>query len=303
MLMRKKNIFIGFIVVLLLVLPFSSANFSEVWDKITGRVTSSPVTHNITVTAGSSPIVYDVVNETMTDVSSGPTEDSPTYVIINFSVSDSDGFGNINDSTAAISFNFSGTTRSNTSCARYAGSGNIANYTCNVTLWWFDAPGTWSINASISDTSNNYAENITDTFYLGATDGFSSSPSELTWGSISPGEIGVEPSDNVLMNNTGNRERNIQINATDLLGEENPAQALWAANFSAHTDTGCGGTTMVADTYTAVSGATLPIGNYTIDNTTGQEEIFICLEAANAILDAQSYSTAARGTWTVKIVA
>ena len=303
--MKKRDIIlIGFIVVLLLIIPFTSAGFfNDTWNKITGRVTSSPVTHNITVTSGSSPIVYDVMNETMTDVSSGPTEDSPTYVIINFSVSDGDGFGNLNDSTATISFNFSGTSRTNTSCARYEGSDNIANYTCNVTIWWFDAPGTWSINASISDTSSNYAENTTDTFYLGATDGFESSPSELTWGSIAPGAIDVEPSEPILMNNTGNRERSIEVNATDLLGEENSAQALWAANFSAHTATNCGGTTMVADTYTAVSGATLPVGNYTVGGGTGQEEIFICLEAANAILDAQAYSTAARGTWMIKIVA
>ena len=58
---------------------------------------------------------------------------------------------------------------------------------------------------------------------------------------------------------------------------------------------------MVAQTFTQVASASLPIGNYT-SGTAGQEEIFICLEAANAVLDAQSYSTLAAGTWTLKIV-
>ena len=301
--MRKKEIvLVSFIFTLLLFVPFSSAGFSDFWDKITGRVTNTPVTHNITVTSGSAPLVYNVWNETMTDVSSGPNEDTITYIIINFSVSDEDGFGNLDDATAKINFTLGGVSRSNSSCSRYQGSGNYANYTCGVTLWWFDGTGDWSINASIYDTNGNSATNTTDIFYLGTTAGFESSPAELTWGDIAPGATNTEPSNNILMNNTGNLARNVEINATNLYGEVNANQALWAANFTSHTVSGCGGTAMVAQTFTQVSGASLPAGNYTLNDNTGQEQIFVCLDATNAVLDAQSYSTLAAGTWTLKIV-
>lgn len=302
----KKSVVVFLVVGMMFLMTFVSAGFfNETWSLITGRVgTTNPVTQTITVTGGSAPVIYDVWNETMTDLSSsGPTEDSPTYVIINFSASDSEGAGNLDDSTAFIDLESGGTSRT-ASCTKYESSGNYANYTCNVTIWWFDPASTaWTINASISDTSTNYAQNITDIFAVGSLAGFSSSPSSLTWSSISPGAIDAEPTNNILMNNTGNMVRNVELNATDLIGETNSAQALWAANFSAHTASGCSsGTTMVADTYTDVAGASLPVGNYT-GGSAGQEEIYICLEAANAILDAQDYSTTARGAWTVKIVA
>jgi hypothetical protein len=287
----------------LVLMPFGSCGFfDDTWNVITGKATSETISQSITVTGGNAPVIYDVMNETMTDVSSGPTEDSATQVIINFSVSDSEGVGNIDDSSAFIDFNFGGISR-NVSCTKYESSGNYANYTCDVTMWWFDLPGTWSINASISDNNANSAENTTDSFYVGTAAGFESSPAGLGWGSIAPGAVDTEPSNHILMNNTGNMVRGVEVNATDLVGESNSAQALWATNFSVHTASGCGGTGMVADTYTDVSGASLPIGNYTLNDGTGQEDIYVCLEAANSILDAQVYSTTTRGAWTVKIVA
>lgn len=299
----KRNLGLVCVFVLVFMVAFASAGFfNDTWNAITGKVTSSPVSQNITVTGGNAPVVYDVWNETMTDISSGTTEDSPVYVIINFSVSDAEGASNIDTGSAYIDLEFGGTSRA-ASCTEYQASGVYANYTCNVTIWWFDAPGTWTINASISDLNANYAQNITDIFAVGTTAGFESSPATLSWSNIAPGAIDIEPSNNILMNNTGNLVRNIEVNATDLIGETNSAQALWAANFSSHTAAGCGGTSMVADTYTDVVGASLPIGNYTLADGTGQEEIYVCLEAANAVLDAQSYSTAASGAWTVKIVA
>lgn len=303
--MKKILLLLGlFVFSVFLLVPYASAGFlNDTWNTITGKAIDTQVTQTITVTSGNAPVIYDVWNETMTDISSsGPTEDSPTYIIINFSVSDTEGNTNIDSSSANIELEFGGTTRA-TACTEYEAAGNYANYTCNVTLWWFDVPGTWTINASILDNNVNYGENTTDTFGVGSVAGFESSPSGLSWASIAPGAVDIEPSNHILMNNTGNLVRNVEVNATDLIGETNDAQALWAANFSAHTDAGCEGTTMVADTYTDVAGTSLPIGNYTLSDGTGQEEIYVCLEAANTVLDAQDYSTTARGAWTVKIVA
>ena len=126
----------------------------------------------------------------------------------------------------------------------------------------------------------------------------------MTFSDISPGATNTEATNNpMLMNNTGNLIRNVEVNATNLYGESNPSYALYAMNFTVKTTAGCGGTAMASQAYTQVSGASLPVGNYTLGDTTGQEELYYCLDSANSNLIAQSYSTNQAGAWTVKITA
>ena len=75
---KKRNLVIVFILMLVLV-PFVSAGFSDLIDKITGRATTSPVNLNITVGAGDAPVIYAVYNGSITDVSSGLNE-GPTAI-------------------------------------------------------------------------------------------------------------------------------------------------------------------------------------------------------------------------------
>ena len=105
------------------------------------------------------------------------------------------------------------------------------------------------------------------------------------------------------LNNTGNLVRNIEINATNLLGVTDNTKGLYATNFSSHIAPGCEGTGMAHSLFTQVVGATLPTGNYSIADGSGQEDLYFCLEAANADLTQQSYSTAEEGAWTLKITA
>jgi hypothetical protein len=170
-------------------------------------------------------------------------------------------------------------------------------------MWWFDGAGTWDINASIVDLNDNYKENSTETFSIGATTGFVSSPSSLTWAQINPGAINQEATNPITMNNTGNIARNIEINATNLLGESDNSKALYAENFSVNNAGGCGGTVMSHYIYTPVSAANLPKGNYTINDGTGQEDIYFCLEEASTTLTQQTYSTSEDGTWIIRIFA
>jgi DNA-directed RNA polymerase specialized sigma24 family protein len=254
--------------------------------------------------ANLAPSIIFVYNETMTDVSPGPNEGpSFTPVIINFTAQDENGFENLNDSSARINFTYNGEIRENVSCARILdqSSGNEANYTCNVTMWWWDSPGTWRISATIKDNEQNEVTNDSSTFYLGLTKGFKTDYSSLSFPEISPGSTGIESSEVVILNNTGNDEVSIEINATNLYGESNPAYVLGASNFSSHTLAGCGGTSLVAQSYTTVSGALLQVGNYTINDGTAQEELYFCMEQANSDLIAQYYSTNKAGSWTIRI--
>ncbi len=112
------------------------------------------ITIDVTAPSNTAPQVVTVNNDTMTNVLNGPNEGpSLTDVRINVTVYDAEGFTDINMSNTRINFSLSGEpVRSNTSCISSANySTNYANFTCTVTMYWFDSPGTWTINATASD--------------------------------------------------------------------------------------------------------------------------------------------------------
>lgn len=295
------------IVLALIVLIFISSNMFTSFKRMTGFAsTTSPVNINVSVSGNNNPVV-SVNNATMTSVASGLNEGPLTTPIkINFTVYDADGNGNINDSEAQIKFTKSGEeTRSNTSCAWLADySTYYANYTCNVTMYWWDGTGTWTINATIKDNDGNKVDNTTTNFQVGATDGFVAAPTALTWGSVTAGTPDQESNnDPILLNNTGNVNKNINVNATNLRGETTPNLAIWANNISIGAAAGCGGINMTDHSYKNVSSAVLPKGNFTVNNgTSGQEQLYFCFEVVGSELIAQSYSTGNESAWTIQIV-
>lgn len=289
----------------LIISPFASAGISDVFNKMTGKVTNQPVNLSISVGGGNAPQIM-IYPSWMTDVSGGLNEGPiSTLVTIKFQASDAEGYANINDSTAMIKFTKSGEQTRQAMCSRITGEsiGNYANYTCDVTMWWFDGAGNWNINASISDLNNNYEENSTEMFSVGATTGFVSSPTALTWPQINPGAINQPANEMMTLNNTGNIQRNIAINSTNLYGETDDTKALYAGNFSVDISAGCGGTAMNRYVETQVISATLPKGNYTLNDGTGQEQLYFCLKKAGEDLTQQIYSTTKDGAWTTKITA
>ncbi len=303
-----KFIFL-FIIIILTISLVSAGLLGDFLKKltITGKADSANVALSITVTSGSAPIILKIYNESMTDVSSGTNEGpTATYVIIKFNASDSDGIANLNNATAKINFSRTGeSTRENTSCLFVAGqsSANSANYTCNITMWWFDSPGIWDISAYIADLNSNIAYNHTSkNFTVGTTDGIKANQTSLTWPSISPGATNTEANEFIGINNTGNRARSVYVNASDLIGASNANYALGASNFSAKNAAGCEGTALVNRTDTNITSITvLADGNYTLNDGTAQKNLYICLETSNANLIAQSYTTAALGSWIAKV--
>ena len=240
----------------------------------------------------------------MTDVSSGPNEGpSVTNVIINFTAYDADGFGNLDDSSAVINFTKGATTRENASCEWLEDWGTYyANYTCMITMYWWDGTGDWTIQAYVADQATG-ATNTSTIFSLGTTAGAGFSPTALTWTGLVAGASNAEPNENFLLNNTGNLEKYIELNASNLEGESNSAENLYANNFTAKNAAGCEGTAMVNLNFVNITGLGFPTGNYTLSDGTAQEEVYVCLEEAGPELDSQTYSTTANGAWGLKIVA
>ncbi|GAJ20229.1 unnamed protein product, partial [marine sediment metagenome] len=68
----------------------------------------------------------------------------------NFTATDTDGYDNINVSTAQARFQrVDETTRLNLSCVNWSQSGDNVNFTCTINMWYFDGYGDWTINVTI----------------------------------------------------------------------------------------------------------------------------------------------------------
>jgi hypothetical protein len=307
--MKKGEIVTIVFITLILVVPFISAGIlGNAWDKITGKATSSPVTISVSVTSAP-PVIYGISYTTPIVLTEGP---SLTYVVMNFSVNATNGAASLNNASAMLNITMAGQQTRVKACTIKDWSGNYANYTCNITMYWYDKEGVWTIYANISDFGGNYITNSTNTVTVGTTTGFVMSPTALTFSNIIAGSTNqTATNDPITLNNTGNQNiSNVTINAIDLAGETDHNKFLFASNFSAGIYTGgniecnvtASATAMINKTDTQVANAILNLGNFQLnDGSTGQEQLYVCLRKAGYELTQQAYSTTGLGSWTVKI--
>ncbi|NCN87050.1 hypothetical protein GW932_04395 [archaeon] len=298
-----KKFTIGLLITFALLIPFGAATLSDFYNKITGKPISEEVQLEINVSGGHAPTIT-VYETLMTDVSGGLNEGPlTTDITIKFEADDLEGIGNINDSSARIQFTKSGEDTRSAICTKVGAesSGTSTNYTCTVTMQFWDGAGTWIINASILDLNGNYAEDTSKTFAVGSTAGFVIYPTSVVWSEINPGATNQPALNSVTLNNTGNIQRNVEVNSTNLLGETDNTKSLLANDFSIDINSGCAGTGMNRFTFVQIVGATLPKGNYLLNDGTGQEIVYFCLNQASSDLTQQIYSTQGEGAWTVRI--
>ncbi len=310
--MNAKRGTLVFVVVLasvLLVSSFASAGMFDWFGKITGKVTQQSVNVNVTI-SNTAPTIASVSAISAVNLNEGPTS---TTVVMSFVASDADGAGNLNDSSAMVNFTRAGEVVRAVSCTNAGSTATTVNYTCSVPMYWFDGSGTWNVTVFVKDLSNSAASNVSTTFTINALTGFVSSPASLTWASLTPGSVNqTSTNDPIVLNNTGNQNitaGNVQLNTTDLLGELDANRKIYSNNFSVGVTTGgsppveCGATTMAPSVYTAIGSATLPRGNFTVnDGSTGQEQVYFCIKKVGSELTAQAYSSdSASRAWTLKI--
>jgi hypothetical protein len=306
---KIKGIVMILLISFILIAPLISAGFfGDTWDKITGKASSQTVSVNISVTSAP-PVIYNVSFSTSVTPIEGP---SLTYIVMNFSVNAANGAASLNNGSAMLNLTMAGQPVRVNACTIKDFAGNYANYTCNITFYWYDQAGTWTIYANISDYGGNYVVNGTKTVSIGTLTGFVMAPSALTFPSVIAGATNqTSTNDPLVLNNTGNQNMSlVKINAIDLAGETDHGKFLFASNFSASNSTGgnieCNvsgsATAMVNVTDTTVGNTVLNIGNFPLnDGSTGQEQLYVCLRKAGYELTQQAYSTTGLGTWTVKI--
>ncbi|KKL21742.1 hypothetical protein LCGC14_2442400 [marine sediment metagenome] len=218
--MRKRGtnvvIFLSFLI--LLIIPLVSAGvFSDLWGKITGYGTSGTTTVNITI-GNAAPTIGFV--EVIPDLT--PNESWTNTTTFNFTATDTDGFTNINVSSAQGFFQRGAeTTRSDLSCINWSQSVNDVNFTCTIGMWYFDEAGEWTINVTIRDNNQATAENSSTSFTYISLKAMVMSPIALGWPEINLPDTDTGANENITINNTGNAVNlNISITAYNLQGNE-----------------------------------------------------------------------------------
>jgi len=307
----KLLIFVGILV--LLIVPLISAGvLSDFWSdfkgkmgRITGYESYGNVSVNITI--GNNPPTIDWV-ESISPI--GPIDDTIRPITFNFTATDTDGYTNINVSTAESRFQLSNEpTRSNLSCVNWSQSGDDVNFTCTINMWYFDKVDTsWIINVTIKDINNAPYVNASKTFEYTPLLGMKMSPTFLNWSEIglSTPDTGSN-NDPIVINNTGNDDSvSINVTAFNLEGEITTDEYIYANNFTVeNASEGCtAGTTLSNATSINITSAILFRGNHSLNHlnaTSGQEQTYFCLKGVPQDIGSQSYSTAAYGSWTITV--
>lgn len=251
------------------------------------------------------------------------TEATISNFSIEFNVTDINGVADLNNNSAQIRINLTGEAeRYNTSCSpKLQTSSTSISYICNISIWYFDGAGNWTINASINDTAGAYAENRSTNFQVKSTTAMNMYPTALTWATLELGTTNrTSNNDPLIINNTGNTDivvGGITVTGNDLYGLTTITDFIGAGNFSIHAVNGsadctgagcleCAGTLMVNNTATGITTANITAGNNSINDgtgTSGQEQLYMCLRLVPMTLSRQTYDTSGAYTdpWTISV--
>ena len=337
-LMQKKRVMvlIRFLLILVLLIisvsVVSGISMREFFEKtstgiisITGRPTSQVTSLNLTL-SGTNPTIYFVYNTSVQTI----TDNSFTNITISFAVNDPDGVDDVafararvnltrNVSAGSPVFNYSSSTSGGCFDSGDINS-TVANISCSVHVWYFLPGGEWNISVGYIEANGSFAaQNTTHNLTISSTTAIQISPTNITFGSPSPGTDNASSNnDPVVVNNTGNvgaASGNVRITGLNLIGETTKTQYIPAVNFSAEivnsttadANAGCtngnNATALTNATAAGISNSVLAVGNHSINNgTSGLEHIFVCIEDVPLGLSVQSYSTLELGAWTVDVV-
>lgn len=272
------GIFSGLLV--LLILPFALK--SEAATTGTFNVT-------LTITNAEPRIVW--VNGS---VSATPAEGGARLVSIHFNVTDNNSAQDINASSAQMWVNLSqDAIRGNSTCTNISASYNTVTFECQFYMWYWDADGTWQINASVKDNSDAYTQNITTTFSYSDLAAMTVIKPSLSFDGV-PAQLNVSANENPqILNNTGNRNFTaVNVTAYELRGITDTSYTVGAGNFSINISDWEAGQALLNASTLEVTGSTIPRGNQST------EDLYVYLDVPTGVTG-QTY--AAVELWQVEV--
>lgn len=298
----KRALYFGVSVFFIVILiSMVSAGF---FSSLTGKATSQPT--NVSVSFKDiSPAQVTYVSP-ITGVN--PLELNQVAVSFAVQVYNFDKLGDINFSSVFANFSNNGVTRGPVQCINVNNITNrIANFSCTINMWYWDAAGGWNISVVASDIGNGTkAYNATTYFTYNQLKAMVLSPPALTWPVLTTGEINsTSNNDPSIINNTGNYNGTVQVTGFDLAGETDSNDTFAVGNFSSSILTSsneCGITTsnlLANNSAITITNAVPNPGNLSAGGGVGQEEIYYCIRQV-PVIPTQTYSTAAGGlSWIV----
>jgi hypothetical protein len=162
-------------------------------------------------------------NPTITWVQSSITE-TPNIgtnktIYISFNATDPDGFQNLNNNSAKIYLNLTGEqSRYNTSCTVVrTNSVNTTQFNCSITIWYYDRAAAWTINASIYDISNSFANNTGTTMSISPLTAVGIDRAEIGFPTVNLGQTNAPADYPIVIDNLGNTNiSTVNLTAYDL---------------------------------------------------------------------------------------
>jgi len=318
----------GIIILVCLIALFLFTFGSEI-ELVFSSGNSTNQTINITLGNTLPYVLYANVSPGQGDII--PVESGTRTVDFVFNMTDADGTGNLNSSTAELNITFfsSGAvleeSRWNDSCVQQASYSDPApqgtlEFNCKVTFYWYDTAGiSWRINASIADINNergytNYSgpNNFTMlNFSYYQLSSMVMSPNALDFGTVSSPDSNINATSPITVNHTGNA-MNQMLNLTPyhLIGESNGEEIpiengglrvkanvpLSGRPFDICTDNA--GNVLNATTQELPDGIINP---YDSEDDNWQRNIYFCLSDVPGGLTAQDFTSAAYGAWTIEM--
>ncbi len=174
-----------------------------------------------------------------------PSEGGNSIVLISFNVTDADGAGNINASTAIVNFTLgspNGQHYANVSavassefgtCINHSESSTVVVVNCTVVVPYFaNSSSIWVVNISIRDIFGGSATNDTLRFTYNILSALSLPYSFTNFSTVNLGQQNVRAYPHILMNNTGNDDFNrINMSAAALVGTTTASESIGVTNF------------------------------------------------------------------------
>lgn len=211
---------------------------------------------NVTILSGTLRII-----SVTPPTGANPTEYTTSTITTSFIADSDNGWAYINSSSAVCKYSKTGeATRTSSSCTPTVINTTSLNLSCPVTMQYYDAPNTWSINCSIKDYGGSYAENSTEGFSYGSLTALQLNYTGVTFGSLLPGVIN-DTGPYVVINTGNNAFSDITIKAYNLTGLSDATKQIGVTAFKADTTHGGYSSAIQLVENTAVSlGATIPRG-------------------------------------------
>ena len=230
--------------------------------------------------------------------------------LIEFTAIINDTNGNINASSITANISNAAVLSSNTSCVRVSGDGTGANFSCTVSIDFFNVPGDWRVSVEAQDNASNFAQNSTTYFTLQQTTAMNISSSAMSFPQGSPGDTNITASTGaVVVQNIGNKiYLNISVTGINLLGDSvGSTTKIFAGNFTVSNATGsnaeCTNTSRIGASLVNATAINIEGAN-TTRGPVAKNNLYFCITALPPDVTKQTYSTGGspdEDDWTIAV--